>query len=124
MSQQPADQNCRFARRRELRPVPRRRRIEIELSAIREHVRGERCYPFRNGKDWLQRVSRICRSGRTILNSGREIHNQLTPIIDSDGCAGFQSVFKVGNESVADLFEAAIAIRRRELIAYLRGWTC
>jgi hypothetical protein len=44
------------------------------------------------------------------LNSGREIHNEVTPIIDCDGCAGFQSVFKVGNESVSDIFEAAIAI--------------
>jgi hypothetical protein len=43
-------------------------------------------------------------------NSGSEIHNELTPIIDCDGCAGFESVFKVGNESVVDLFEAAIAI--------------
>jgi|SRR6516162_4407266 len=110
MSQQPADRNGRFARRRELRPVLRRRGIEIELSSIREHVRGERCYLLRSGKDWLQRVSRVCRPDRTMSNSGSEIHNELTPIIDCDGCAGFESVFKVGNESVVDLFEAAIAI--------------
>src|SRR5215469_9984480 len=110
MSQQPADRNGRFARRRELRPVLRDRRIEIELSAIREHVLGERGYAFRSGKDWLQRVSRIWHPGRTISNSRRKIHNQLTPTIDCDGCAGFESVFKVGNESLADLFEGAIAI--------------
>ena len=94
---------------RELRPVRRDRRVEVELAARDEHVRAQRGGALGARPDHADRVAFPRPPGRGVGAPAPEVDDRLAVERHADGGADLAALGEVAFERVADRLELRIA---------------
>ena len=101
--QQPAHRNVFLAVGRELRPVLRDRRVDVEVATLREHRREDRGHPLRRREAQDDGVLLPRATGLSVGDAAPQVDHRLAVLVHGHRRAVFLTLVEVGAERVRHL---------------------
>ncbi len=118
VGQQPAHRDVRLAVRGELRPVLRHRRVQVQRTALGQHVRSGRGRPLGRRVDELQRVPRPRPTGLGVGNATPQVHHRSAVLVHAHRRADVPVFGEVRCERLTHRFEPSgdLTLDRRHAV--------